>query len=1360
MDSMLDTLFSYSSFWLWFAFAIILVIIGVLVLLSGLVRQSAKDAGTNLASLLEEDTGEDGAEGEGAGATAGSAPATARLRTQGASASFRQAVGFLRSTIGGSDFRYHIPWYLMAGDPGSGKYSLMTGVGANVSQETRRRDPASLVNWHFLDGGVLLGLAGKCWKAGPSRRDWSATLRLLRNHRPRRPIDGVVLTIAAPDLVGPDALSEAFLTATATRYSEMFSQAQRAFGFTFPVYVVVTKCDEIEGFSEFCRELPPKNRDSIFGWSSPYHLDAAFSPDWVDEAFENVTRDLQRLQSEIFVERSKLEDPERLFLFPENLAQLRSPLYLYLDRLFRETSYREAFRFRGIYFSGDPSEPAPPLAAAIRSAGSDSEHPAGEEIAPPDLAAGSALKRRKPAFVRELFEKKIFAEVGVARPLSSVFLIKNRAARAIQVAAVVLGIVLASGTIAAYHRMALNRDLLYQPLLEMYTQRVDTNGLLQELYAADRVSFSSAFIPASYVSRIDTDVTDVMRRATETWIMGALQKRLMTKKVGLFTVAPPNPAQPIVTPASGTDSQPGDGPAPPLVANVNQTSEFRELQDYHEKLKSFQEYVDVYEQIRKTGKPGDLTRIQHLLDYLGLNQVQPHEHLLVALSTSSGPPVTVTPDESRFAVEKIDNLVDGMFENWSENNALVAHADRLRQAAGSLEQGSTGQLVQRLRTARDSLHVVEVDLASPDFRWAFGNTLVFDDTVRKNLSNPLESGNTAILQSAQSNGQKYLEGIRMRLFDERTTMTDHLFAVDPFGLSPRVGDLRLALENVLNLRFMTEIPVVRPIQIALPANRRLMWRIEPLQEALRLHDIYVQFVRDGSRGMFDSLRVPLSRVALEQMKRHVEDLIAESQETQNRPPPGQGVGLDDETLPEVNSFREAAGILQQLAERFQTDGIEIRNSILRIMVLQSYNLLAILDRRLDELNPYAIKEGNWTGKGAMSLAMFDVRNTAALNDYLGTQRDNLAFLEKQAESLVPFLNQYLPVRPEAQNRLITKWQSIVEDYHQFETKRPNAALTSLQDFVINEMDRISENACSVPGLLPDESQDFFLQKRNALRRSAVERCRDVSAVSVCNSYGRIADVFNSTLASKFPFAPIAGKVQAEATPEAIRAFFAEVQRQGKSTRTLLEQDARFGDAAAKAIEFLSEIEALRPLVDPPGTDVAKEPALSLAFLPQFRTNRASEIGGNQIVQWDLQVGGQIEEQRQEHEITWRPGNPVRLSLRWANESALLPVADGQPDLRVIQRNAYFEFTDRWSLLAFLRRHEAPPEDAEALPYTLRFNVKTARDEKWTGGDNVPAPGTATVYLQMRLSAPGSKTPLRLPVFPVAAPALTSACEKE
>ena len=54
-------------------------------------------------------------------------------------------------------------------------------------------------------------------------------------------------------------------------------------------------------------------------------------------------------------------------------------------------------------------------------------------------------------------------------------------------AAAALALVLAAGTGLAFHRMSVDRDLLHQPLVDLYTQRVDPNSLLQELYAADLV---------------------------------------------------------------------------------------------------------------------------------------------------------------------------------------------------------------------------------------------------------------------------------------------------------------------------------------------------------------------------------------------------------------------------------------------------------------------------------------------------------------------------------------------------------------------------------------------------------------------------------------------------------------------------------------------------------------------------------------------------------------------------------------------------------------------------------------------------------------------------------------------------------
>lgn len=348
---MSDLLLQFNSLWFWILVALALIILLGVVIVSSVVRGAKTEQATPAT--------EHAAALPAPGQQAEVLPPEETTPAESPKSSFARALRFLRSTVSGRDYRYQIPWYLVIGDRNSGKSALMRSVGIDLAAS--ERGSRSSLKWRFLDRGILIGVSGRFMRgSGRAEHDWSALLRLFQNNRPRRPLDGIVLTVAASDLTGPAALDETQLSARAGRFSEMLAQAQRTFGFVFPVYVIVTKCDEIEGFSAFCRELPSRNRDDIFGWSSPYQLDASFAPEWVDEAFNGISQDLQRLQSEILVERSELRDPDAVFLFPEEFVQMRSSLGIYLERLFRETAYREAFRFRGLYFCGDVSEPPAP----------------------------------------------------------------------------------------------------------------------------------------------------------------------------------------------------------------------------------------------------------------------------------------------------------------------------------------------------------------------------------------------------------------------------------------------------------------------------------------------------------------------------------------------------------------------------------------------------------------------------------------------------------------------------------------------------------------------------------------------------------------------------------------------------------------------------------------------------------------------------------------------------------------------------------------------------------------------------------------------------------------------------------------
>lgn len=110
----------------------------------------------------------------------------------------------------------------------------------------------------------------------------------------------------------------------------------------------------------------------------------------------------------------------------------------------------------------------------------------------------------------------------------------------------------------------------------------------------------------------------------------------------------------------------------------------------------------------------------------------------------------------------------------------------------------------------------------------------------------------------------------------------------------------------------------------------------------------------------------------------------------------------------------------------------------------------------------------------------------------------------------------------------------------------------------------------------------------------------------------------------------------------------------------------------------------------------------------------------------------------------------------------MPVADAtQNRLTIRDRNAYFEFTGRWSLFALLQAQIAAASETaqsiETQPYILKFKMKTERDPKWASSETNAANGQAMVFLQTRLFAPNTKNLLVLPPFPVTAPRVESLC---
>ena len=477
-------------------------------------------------------------------------PATA----PGMAESFREAMRRLRDKLPEWGFRYKVPWYVLVGESGSGKTSIANAI-SGMTPDIVEGGPGGeyAPRWLLLQEAVLIDLPGSAFlsteppatapestlrlfpKATPGkglsadRNALSSFLRLSARYRPRQPLNGVILTIPATELLegSSDPEHPHRLTHIAD-LAQRLDQMQIVTGLSMPVYVLVTKCDAVTGFTSYSRSFfreSASNRsaqnghasdetfDNLFGWSNPHLLDSAFSPAWVDEAFDDTNEVLLRRQLEMLAESKTVADADGVFLFPFELERLRVPLQILLDCVFRTTAYHSSHLLRGIYFCGleSTADSGGPGAAASQST---------DLVVSGQFLDGAS---DRILFVRHLFEFKVFAERYLATPVAPRRFTGNRSVLVAQIVACALVLILSIGSIRAWHRLSSLQATRINPVLQSLSITLDgiavSSGasvtpavdLFNSLGAARQNEYYSLAFPASYL-----DLSGVHRNLRQT----------------------------------------------------------------------------------------------------------------------------------------------------------------------------------------------------------------------------------------------------------------------------------------------------------------------------------------------------------------------------------------------------------------------------------------------------------------------------------------------------------------------------------------------------------------------------------------------------------------------------------------------------------------------------------------------------------------------------------------------------------------------------------------------------------------------------------------------------------------------------
>ena len=331
-----------------------------------------------------------------------------------------KALDLMRTTRVGKNraFIYELPWYILIGPPGAGKTTALQHAGLDfpVAQElgdgpVRGIGGTRTIEWWFTDRAVLIDTAGRYTTqdsdAAVDARAWTGLLELLKKHRPRQPVTGIVIAISVTDLMGADE-SAALAHGRAVR--QRLNEVQSAFGVRTPVYVTLTKLDLLAGFNEFFDDLPQSEREQVWGATLAFDTATGRSKDQPDDVtfgreFDALLtrldeRLLARIQAEPDIARRSL-----VFGFPQQVATLRGPLLSMLRIIARETKFEPTPLVRGFYLTSatQTGRPIDRLIGAISAR-------VGMELA---TTPGEAPRGRS-YFLHDLLAKVVFPEAALA----------------------------------------------------------------------------------------------------------------------------------------------------------------------------------------------------------------------------------------------------------------------------------------------------------------------------------------------------------------------------------------------------------------------------------------------------------------------------------------------------------------------------------------------------------------------------------------------------------------------------------------------------------------------------------------------------------------------------------------------------------------------------------------------------------------------------------------------------------------------------------------------------------------------------------------------------------------------------------
>lgn len=1357
----------------------------------------------------------------------------AKARDDTLRTSFRQAIKLIEANMAPRAKRLSVPWVLALNEGGAQPLplaQLSPAPALNAAAQSANITSGQGISWHFFDNGVAINLQGAYLGTPESTEDdeqpWEQFLSLCRNYRPEQPFDSVVVNVPVDLLLSIEPSARLELSRLAKLSNRRLWKAQNRFAMRFPVYVVVSGCEQLPGFTFFAQALPDKLRHSMLGWSSPFELTLAYQEQWVKQAIDHTVQTLSDISTELYALNSD-DNIAPYFLLPDQLENLRPQLQLYVNELMRPSSYHEPFLMRGIYFSGDAnglgamdlqpkkileviesSQNNLALGAALNapytSLTADSYQPDADFPALMDrshhVASAPALNTQRsdtnPFFLRDLFQQKIFAEHGLARPSGTQLTSLPLLGRGARWSALALiggwGLSIVVGSVILFKQS----DVLQVVLIKLQqdnqqralalrngekisidaenTRAVNLLGVMEQM---DSRRLWSLFMPGSWPI-LDPLAPNIRNYLDNTFneVAAATLQRSLHAKVSRLTGVPLDPSTGALI--QGVTCSPLD--AETEMDTQGNPMGFQELPEFAALLS----YVSAVEQLDLAygamirlqtpgtlNNPQDLRLLVKLVTGLDIANVSQRTADMFHTTAASAYAVRLEPAQEalRCSLRRHKlRLQETAFDNnvfLNKQLQLTASILNLTEALDVIKEAQTQS--ESLKSLLQELKDHEVLLAAGEgaSKWMqaknFQPGATWDALMNRIAASPLLG--MSIAQQTQGTFEKAFKGLSVELFEALTDLQISEVLWDEkatrFVFGPELNRLRSGLSKLMLKPYMAmsnNLPA--PALSSHPAaNQDHHWKLTQLDDALAtevhlkkfLNELLPNFPVD-SQPVIDQIVAP--RLINHTMQQIYAALVV-------------GPSVGDQSM-DINLMELERVRLAKVQQLLVDLGATSKGDALRALINRhALRRLQALDTELNRSELYAPRGRSfrhWQGEKAPTLSAFGLQDAAVLQPYLTQQLSRAEQLSAEADALLKRLQ-----RNTINTKQVQRWQNMALDLERFKLKNPNSSLLALENFLTAMAGDVDLQNCTerlvgqVPGGQPS---DFFAERHMQLGSSLRERCSELNSDAKQSHLLAFTEKFSRTLAGRPPFARPGWSAQAPAAEIEEIAQLLSLYDKAKPGLMHLQPSLSKSPDIVSMARFATQFERSRaflaPLVPiddnmPIGYDISVE----------FRANKTGEMQGNQVIDWTLDIGTQrLTLHDPPKPMRWSPGQPITLTLRLAKDSQVTPVYDPQqPALSVNNKTVTLRYADAWSLFNLIGQHREAEIRNDGRSQLLRIEFPLKSELQPTAskpmGPSLSEPMTpptvgdirAKVFLRLTLSPPGKRTPL---IWPGALPSRT------